>query len=141
MNAIYHHVKALSTSVDNMSDGNFPRWLKRQLDRREWTQAELARRLGTGSGVVSHWVRGQRVPDPSSVDKLADILGVDRDLVLALAGHRPADTELDPDDPAAAICALVRQIEWNDERAETITATLERFRKFDRQRAEKDKER
>lgn len=111
-------------------------WLKRQLARREWNQADFARRLGTSPGNVSRWMTGERVPDPSSIDKIADVLGVDLDLVLALAGHRPPDTELNPDDPASAIIALVKQVQWTDERAETITATLERMRKFDRQRAE-----
>jgi hypothetical protein len=83
------------------------------------------------------WIAGTRVPDPSSIDRVADVLGVDLDLVLALAGHRPPDTELDPDDPAATVIALVKQVQWNDERLETITSILERMKKFDRLRAEK----
>lgn len=127
----------LSSTLDIMTGEQLSYWLKRQLVRREWTQADFSRRLDTSPGNVSRWIKGERVPDPASIDKIADVLGVDLDLVLALAGHRPPDTELDPDDPASRIIALVKQVQWTEERAETITATLERFRKFDRQRAEK----
>lgn len=89
-----------------MPTERFPLWLARQLDRRKWSQTEFASRIGTNSSVVSRWVRGERVPDTKSVDKIADVLGYDVDFVLALAGHRPA-MEIDEDDLRAELHALI----------------------------------
>lgn len=67
-------------------------WLKGQLRRREWTQADLARRMAVSTGTISRWARGERIPTPESCDRLADVLGVDLDTVLGVAGHRPPDS-------------------------------------------------
>lgn len=66
-------------------------WLRRQLLRRDWTQADLARKSGLSQGRISDWLAGKRRPNPDSCDKLADVFGVDVDTVLSLAGHRPRD--------------------------------------------------
>lgn len=71
------------------------RWLKRQLDRREWTAADLARALDVGTGTVSKWTSG-RPPAPAYAARLADLFGVDVDEVLTLAGRRPKVEEGDP---------------------------------------------
>lgn len=55
--------------------------------------------MEVSTGTISRWVRGDRVPTPESCDLLADVLGVDLDGILALAGHRPLDTMYRPDDP------------------------------------------
>lgn len=137
----FAHGDTLSASAEavkhstHVESQDFGRWLAKQLDRRDWKQADLVQRTRLSRSSVSDWITGKKIPDPKSCDLIADALGVDRDLVLALAGHRPPDTELDPDDPASAIIALVKQINWTEERAETITASLERMRKFDRRRS------
>jgi len=90
----------------------FHGWLSHQLVRRDWTQADFARKLGTTNGVVSRWARGDRVPSPESIDRIADVLGVGVDYVLALAGHRPALFDIDPNSPEAQLLPLIRQIDW-----------------------------
>lgn len=72
-----------------MGRSQFATWLAQQLAQKNLSQAELARRVKTSTGSVSMWINGQRVPDPSSIDKIADVLFVDVDEVLAIAGHRP----------------------------------------------------
>lgn len=102
-------------------------WLRRQLQRREMRQADLARRVGTSPGTVSSWVNGQRVPDPASCDRIADALGVDVDEVLMLAGHRPRIEEEESQEvrdlaalmrgmPAHVRRQVVEFAEWHRER-------------------------
>jgi hypothetical protein len=71
------------------------------------------------------------LPDPAGCDLIADVLGVDRDEVLAIAGHRPRDEELAPDDPRRDLFALMKRIKWNDERTGTMRAMLEYWRADD----------
>src|SRR5919112_753126 len=76
----------------------FVEWLRGQLRRRGWNAAELGRRLQVPSGTISRWMTGERQPSSRSCDLLADVLGVDLDLVLTLAGHRPEAAVHQPDD-------------------------------------------
>lgn len=73
-----------------MPVNDFGAWLQWQLDRREWTQSDFARKAGVSTGLVSNWIGGARRPTPASVDKIADALMLDVDEVLTRAGHRPA---------------------------------------------------
>ena len=93
----------------------FAAWLRRQLARRDWTQADFARAAGLPTGTVSRWVRGERVPTPLHADLIADVLGVDLDIVLAVAGHRP---NVDPDDPPeiADLIAMIRKTQMHPDR-------------------------
>jgi|GEM_PF-2522505 len=124
MTQLYHHSTTLSTSVDIVNDEEFRHWLKRQLRRREWSQSEFARRLGTAPGVVSHWVRGDRVPDPASCDRIADVLGVDVDLVLTLAGHRPAVEPLAPDDERRELLGYLKRLQLTPDRVTALRGVL-----------------
>lgn len=81
--------------------------------RREWTQADFARRLNVAPQVVSKWMLGQRLPDPHSCDLIADALSLDLDLVLWHAGHRPNLDVIDPDDPATTIISLAKRVDWS----------------------------
>lgn len=72
-----------------MGRPEFSAWLSHQLKQKGLSQSEFARRVKTSTGSVSMWVNGQRVPDPASCDRIADVLFVDVDEVLAIAGHRP----------------------------------------------------
>ncbi len=99
--------------------------MQRELDRREWRQADLARRINASTGAVSQWVTGVRVPSPESCDRLADVLGADLDHVLALAGHRPAALLYEPDAERAAIIAAVRRVDLTPERVAVLRTLLE----------------
>ena len=82
------------------------------------------------AGAVSQWVNGSRIPDPKSVDRIADVLGVDLDTVLTLAGHRQHMGEPDPDDRPAAIAARLRRLKLSDEE---MTAFEDYITLFERQ--------
>ena len=67
----------------------FAAWLDSQLRRREWSATTFAKKIGKPQGTVSRWLTGARIPDPDSCDRIADVLFVDPDEVLVIAGHRP----------------------------------------------------
>jgi transcriptional regulator with XRE-family HTH domain len=110
----------------------FVEWLRMQL-RRGWNAAELARRLQVPSGTISRWMTGERQPSSRSCDLLADVLGVDLDLVLTLAGHRPGPESAAPDDQRAAIIALLERINLTPDRAAGLQGTLTSWLELDRE--------
>lgn len=110
---------------------SFAKWLRQQLARREWKQADFARRSGFNTGRVSYWMTGKDVPSPESCDRIADILGVDVDTVLTLAGHRPHIDEPAPDDQAAMLCAKVHRINLTEDRIALLNSMLDGMREFD----------
>lgn len=114
-----------------MSKTEFGRWLAERLRGREWTNSDLARRMGTSPSVVSRWVRGERVPDPESCDKIADVLGVDVDLVLTLAGHRPAIEPLAPDDERRELMGYVKRLRLTDDRVTALRSLLRGWLEMD----------
>src|SRR5215213_3090756 len=111
----------------------FAEWLRTQLRRRGWTAAELARRLHVPSGTISRWMSGERQPSSRSCDLLADVLSVDLDLVLTLAGHRPGPEAAAPDDQRADIIALLERITLTPDRAAGLLGTLSSWLELDRE--------
>ena len=106
------------------SDRDIRSWIQRELDRREWTAADLARHMGVGTGRLSEWMTGRRRPSPESCLRLADALNADPDDVLALAGHRPAMGPLTADDPKRRIISLVRRVRMTPQQAAGLEAML-----------------
>ena len=99
-------------------------WMRRQLARREWNAAELARRSGIGSGRISEWMTGKNRPNPESCLRLADVFNVDPDIVLTLAGHRVATSPLPADDAKTRIIELVRRAPMTESQAAGLEAML-----------------
>lgn len=115
------------------AEESFPAWLRRQLLRRDWKSAELSRRSGVSSATVSRWVNGLEVPSPESCIRIAEVLNVDSDDVLGLAGHRIPTRPVAPDDPATRLSRLLKRVRWNGDRAKTIEAILETYLETDRE--------
>jgi transcriptional regulator with XRE-family HTH domain len=99
-------------------------WIRRQMTRREWSAAELSRRMAISSGRISEWLTGKRIPSSASCIRLADVFEVDPDVVLTLAGHRVAMSPLPPDDTKSRIIELVRRVNLSRSQAEGLEAML-----------------
>ena len=106
------------------ADDDIGSWIRRQMVRRDWSAAELSRRMGASSGRVSEWMSGKRRPNPESCLRLADVFNVDPDVVLALAGHRVASEPLAADDARSRIIDLVRRVNLSQSQAEGLEAML-----------------
>jgi len=100
----------------------FAEWLRQELKRRGWNQAELARRLGKNSGTISLWARGVSVPTPESCEQIADVLLVHPDVVLELAGHRLG--ELRGSEEVENLVYLLRKINPRPDQARLVRALL-----------------
>src|SRR5918998_1604879 len=110
----------------------FSAWVRQQLRRRQWNDAELARQLGMPSGTISRWLRGERQPSTRSCDLIADVFGVDVDLVLTLAGHRPQPSVAQPDDTRAELIALLKRVQLTPDRLAGLEGTLRAWIEIDR---------
>jgi ATP-dependent Clp protease ATP-binding subunit ClpA len=99
-------------------------WTNQQLNRRQWSLADLARESGIRRPSLRSWVQGKGRPSSKSCDVLAAAVSADPNLVRRLAGRSPAAHKAAPRGGAPAIHALVDQIAWNEDRARRISALL-----------------
>jgi transcriptional regulator with XRE-family HTH domain len=113
-------------------------WLRKQIRRRQWSQSDLARELGVGTGTISRWMNG-RQPDTRYCERIADVFGVEADLVLTLAGHRPEVEPIDPDDPVERICGLLRRARLTLEQFDAVEGMVDRYRGWNRKMAREAK--
>jgi transcriptional regulator with XRE-family HTH domain len=89
-------------------------------------QSEFAARLGVGHSTVSRWVNG-RVPEAGLLERIADVLVLDYDLVATKAGYRPAIHEVPPDSREARAAHLVTRIDWEAPGTELVVSMLEQL--------------
>jgi transcriptional regulator with XRE-family HTH domain len=113
-------------------DRDIASWIRRQLDRQEWSAADLARHSGIPPSRISEWLSGKRTPSSASCLKLADAFNADPDYVLALAGHRPPTPPLQPQDPRTELIALLKRVRLTPDRVAGLEATLRAWLEFDR---------
>lgn len=111
----------------------FANWLKAELGRRSWTQADFARRLSRSDHAVagsrvSEWTAAKRIPRPATCRLIATELNVDPDVVLAVAGHRTMPTPVDPSDPRHELHGLIDQIRWTEDRVAGVSGLLRSWR-------------
>src|SRR5690348_9664324 len=71
----------------NVPTNRFATWLDASMQHRGLSQAELARSLGVAGAQVSRWRRGQVVPGVPHLQRIADVFGVPRATLDALAGY------------------------------------------------------
>jgi transcriptional regulator with XRE-family HTH domain len=108
---------------------DFPDWLRQELTQRGWRQADFARATGVDVSMISRWLHGRR-PDPGSLERVAETLGLDLDGLLSMAGYRQQPRNDDP--RVATLMAKVRQVEWTPERFLIVDALLEDLRQRSR---------
>lgn len=113
----------------------FEGWVRSELRRLQWQPADLARRLDVPNGTVSRWLSGGRRPSSESALRIADVLGADQDLVLALTGHRETETALPTIDDRQRLQELLKRVRLTPDRAAGIEATLRAWIDYDRDEA------
>ncbi|MFT4039698.1 MAG: helix-turn-helix transcriptional regulator [Thermomicrobiales bacterium] len=108
-------------------------WIRKQMQRRDWSGADLARELDMSPSRVSDWINGKFVPNVQSARRLAEAFGADADDVLALAGHREPTAVIPADAPQARIIALVKRVKWTEDRARPLEKQLQEWIIIDRE--------
>jgi transcriptional regulator with XRE-family HTH domain len=86
----------------------FTEWLNEELQKRDWSYNELARRAGLSSGGISLVMNEARKPGPELCLAIARALNKDPVTVFRLAGLLPPEPDGDPD--AKQALHLFRQL-------------------------------
>ncbi len=63
-------------SVKSIRKIEFAKRLYNLMMQKEWNQSDLARASGLGRDSISQYVRGNNIPSPKNLKKLAEALGV-----------------------------------------------------------------
>jgi transcriptional regulator with XRE-family HTH domain len=82
-------------NLRNMKNG-FGAWLQKQLDDREWRQADLARASGLTTASIAQFINDQITPGKRGAEKIARALKVSPNLVFEKAGLLPPSNNADP---------------------------------------------
>lgn len=85
--------------------------IKRLRESREWTQAELARKVGITKSAISTYELGIRTPSADVVCGFAKAFGVSADYLLGIAERRTVDVEGLSEREEAIIRELVAALE------------------------------
>jgi transcriptional regulator with XRE-family HTH domain len=85
-------------------------WLSKELERRRWSQGELARQAGISRSFVSMVLSGDTSPSINFCHKVAQALGEAPEKVLRLAGILPSATTSDNDPILTELQDLVRNL-------------------------------
>jgi transcriptional regulator with XRE-family HTH domain len=112
--------------VTNVSD--FSVWLESELKARDWRQADLTKRSGINSGLLSQILSRQRRPGPDACRKIAKALGLKESQVFEIAGlMKDTDrTKFNPIIEAAAAMLNDLSIEDQEEIRAMIRVKWER---------------
>ena len=121
---------AIHTYGDSSRPENkvFGSWLQSMILSRGMNQAEFAEKVDASPTTVSRWING-RVPAGKYLQRIADVLLLDYDLVATKAGYRPTtlDRHRDPESPEAQLMPLIQRIDWTDDRLSSAMALLRSF--------------
>jgi len=77
-------------------DNYFSEWLKQELDKRNWKQADLARASQLDSAVISNLMNGKRRSGENTARAIAHALKLPVDLVFEKANMLPPKPDLSP---------------------------------------------
>lgn len=89
----------------HLAKADFGRRLYSAMIKKGWQQSDLANASGMQRANVSNYVRGQSMPTPQNLKKLADALGIDPDLLLP----NMAESAIDQDAPSFEMKASVQE--------------------------------
>lgn len=73
-------------------DLDFIGWLQGQLNQRDWKQSNLAKKGKINTGLLSQIMKGERQPGPGTLIKIADALGIPREMVFEKWGYLSTPT-------------------------------------------------
>jgi hypothetical protein len=65
------------STVPRMSPTKGAHQLAKRLEANRWSQREAARILGTGTGTICRWLKGDRLPDRHWAEELRRVLHID----------------------------------------------------------------
>lgn len=96
----------------------FAQWLQREMRIKgfDGNQSKLANYLGTGASTVNAWLAGKALPGTPLARKLAEVLKVPVDEVLARAGHLDPVAEIEIPGIIPELVSLLRTMSQEEQR-------------------------
>lgn len=70
-------------------DTSFTEWLNNELEKRNWSQSELARKGNLSKGAISHIMNGTRKAGNDVCEAIAEVLGYPPEYIFRKAGLLP----------------------------------------------------
>ena len=79
--------------VDMFSNQDFIEWLQSEMDKRDWTQSDLARASGLSRAVINKLLNRKTHPNPHTLQAIARAFKMPIESVYRIAGLLPKETE------------------------------------------------
>lgn len=76
----------LPGNISDVSNSDFAEWLEAELNKRDWTRADLARRAGISKPQISRIMNREQSPGHSTCTGIAAALGLPPETVYRAAG-------------------------------------------------------
>jgi transcriptional regulator with XRE-family HTH domain len=99
----------------------FSKWLQAELDKRQWSQAELARASGLSRAVINKLLNAKTFPAPVTLEGLARALKIPVETAYRAAGILP---EIPPTEAFIAEATHLLQLVKNPQRRATALRLL-----------------
>lgn len=80
----------------DMVDSSFTNWIRDEMIKRGWRQADVVRMTGITRGGLSLILNGQVRPAPQTLSQLAKAFGVSPDFLMRKVGYLPRQEDFDP---------------------------------------------
>lgn len=108
----------------------FPQWLATAIDEEGWSPSEAGRAFGVSHTTVGRWLQGA-TPRYEHLEKIANALRLDFEVVLAEARKQPFSSYSDLDETKSRLRNLVNEVTWTPEREYSVRRILEGYIEFD----------
>jgi transcriptional regulator with XRE-family HTH domain len=96
----------------------FSEWLQAEMDKRGWSQSDLARAAELNRAVINKLLNGKSHPQPSTLEAISRALKVPLEIIYRVAGLLPADP--DNDDVTEEAMYIFKSIQNSQRRATAI---------------------
>jgi transcriptional regulator with XRE-family HTH domain len=96
----------------------FSEWLQAEMDKRGWSQSDLARAAELNRAVINKLLNGKSHPQPATLEAISRALKVPLEIIYRVAGLLPADP--DNDDVMEEAMYIFKSIQNSQRRATAI---------------------
>lgn len=96
----------------------FSEWLQAEMDKRGWSQSDLARAADLNRAVVNKLLNGKSHPQPSTLEAISRALKIPLETIYRVAGLLPANP--DNDDAMEEAMYIFKSIQNSQRRATAI---------------------
>ncbi len=96
----------------------FSEWLQAEMDKRGWSQSDLARAADLNRAVINKLLNGKSQPQPSTLEAISRALKIPLETIYRVAGLLPANP--DNDDAMEEAMYIFKSIQNSQRRATAI---------------------